>query len=526
MKKYILKHKGLNILLLTIIIVVATMQTSASLLIIPLTSALKSGESLKFFKLIVVLGLLYLIWIIANFFKIILQAKITQIQINDIRNDILVNISNMDYQEFHSRKAEDYVSWITNDMNMIETEVFDNYYIIIECIIEIILTLFAFAQLNLIVLSSVFVLGTIMAIVPNIYNKKMKKAVSKISEENEEFTFISSNYLTGFDLLFHNGRTLVIITRIRKVYQKLKKAKINQSKVQASMMASVLSLNVFAQLTTLSFTGYYIIQGSLALGAFMTVSNLSSTFYNNIQSMISAYSRAKANGNILDKYPVVERDDLGISKDFDNLISSKNLTYKYNDKSTITYPSFTFSKGKKYALIGSSGSGKSTLFKLLIGDLRKYQGDLNFDNDSYSELNVSSLHNNISIVDQSSHIFSDTVRNNLTLGLEFTDQEIREATNKAQITDYIESLENGYETILKDTGDLSGGQAQRLSLARALLFNRNIFLIDEGTSSLDKENARKVEDTILKMKDKTVIMITHHLREESKKDFDEVIELS
>lgn len=231
MKKYILKHKGLNILLITIIIVIATMQTSASLLIIPLTSALKNGESLNFFKLIGVLGLLYLIWIIANFLKIILQAKITQIQINDIRNDILVNISNMDYQEFHSRKAEDYVSWITNDMNMIEIEVFGNYYIIIESIIEIILTLFAFAQLNLIVLSSVFVLGTIMAIVPNIYNKKMKKAVSKISEENEEFTFISNNYLTGFDLLFHNGRTLVIITRIRKVYQKLKKAKIKQSKV-------------------------------------------------------------------------------------------------------------------------------------------------------------------------------------------------------------------------------------------------------------------------------------------------------
>ncbi|OFI50086.1 hypothetical protein BG261_10610 [Floricoccus tropicus] len=525
MKKYFLKHKGLNLLLIVLLVIQTGIDTITSLLLIPMMNFLSNHKQGDFIKIVILMGVLFIVMIIVGNLAQVLQADITQKQVNDIREDILTNVSNMDYEQFHSHKSEEYVSWLTNDMAMVEAEGFKNYYSIIENIVAIILTVAALTQLNWTITITAIILGIIMAVAPSIFDKKMRKAVENISEKNESFTSISNNYLTGFDLLFHNERTVILIEKIKNKYEELKDSKVKQAKVQAAMMVLILFLNIIAQMTIIGMTGYYILAGSLTVGAIMTGGNLSSSLYNSIQVMVGAYSRAKANGNILDKYPVVERDDSGISKDFDNLISSNNLAYKYNDKSTITYPSFTFSKGKKYALIGSSGSGKTTLLKLLIGDLRKYQGNLNFDNDSYSELNVSSLHNNISIVDQSNHIFSDTVRNNLTLGLEFTDQEISEATDRAQITDYIESLEDGYDTILKDTGDLSGGQAQRLSLARALLFNRDIFLIDEGTSSLDKENARKVEDTILKMKDKTVIMITHHLREESKKDFDQIVEL-
>ncbi|URZ87027.1 ABC transporter ATP-binding protein [Floricoccus penangensis] len=525
MKKYFLKHKILNFTLIILTTITVGAQTINSMLLIPLMQAMTDKDINQFLRILLIFVAIFVVLVLANYFQTVVQTIVTQKQVNDIREDILTSVSNMNYEEFHSRKSSDYVSWITNDMNMVESEGFANFYNIITCIVTVILTALALLKLNDTILIVAIVLGLLMTIAPRLFDKEMRRAVENISQKNEKFTSISNNYLTGFDLLFHNERTKLLIEKIKISFTDLKEAKVKQSKVQASMMVVILLLNVIAQCSMLGLTGYYIIQDKLPIGAIMASVNLTGVLFNTIQSMVGAYSRAKANGNILDKYPVVERDDSGISKDFDNIISSKNLTYKYNDKSTITYPSFTFSKGKKYALIGSSGSGKTTLLKLLIGDLRKYQGNLNFDNDSYSELNVSSLHNNISIVDQSSHIFSDTVRNNLTLGLEFTDQEIREATNKAQITDYIESLENGYDTILKDTSDLSGGQAQRISLARALLFNRNIFLIDEGTSSLDKENARKVEDTILKMKDKTVIMITHHLREESKKDFDEVIEL-
>ncbi|MBS5137949.1 MAG: ATP-binding cassette domain-containing protein [Clostridium sp.] len=187
----------------------------------------------------------------------------------------------------------------------------------------------------------------------------------------------------------------------------------------------------------------------------------------------------------------------------------------------------TFEIGKKYALIGPSGCGKSTLLKILLGWLPDYTGTILLDDKDAKNYTTEQLQQQMSYIEQDVFLFNTTIRENITLGENFTESQLQKALHDSALTGDLVSMPDGLDTIVGEEGrNLSGGQKQRVAIARALIHNRSILLVDEGTSALDQKNADIVEQSLLSNPDLTLILISHHLTEEGKQRFDKVYELT
>jgi subfamily B ATP-binding cassette protein MsbA len=199
----------------------------------------------------------------------------------------------------------------------------------------------------------------------------------------------------------------------------------------------------------------------------------------------------------------------------DIVLDKINFAYKSNPENKVLQDmSLKFTGGKMTALVGHSGSGKSTLLNMIPRIYMPTSGNIYFDNQDISKVNLASLRNQISIVDQNTTLFDDTVFNNIKYARPDADKkDILEAAKLSMSDDFINNLENGYETMIGENGvKLSGGEKQRLSIARAFLKNSRIILLDEATSSLDSETEEKIQKALEKLTiNKTTIVIAHRL---------------
>lgn len=193
-------------------------------------------------------------------------------------------------------------------------------------------------------------------------------------------------------------------------------------------------------------------------------------------------------------------------------IRIKTLRFAYGDKvDVIRDLQVNFNRGKSYAIVGESGSGKSTLLDLMLKFYAFEEGDISVNENSIKEIDESILRKKVLLIGQQTTILNDTVRNNISYGLEMTEETIRKAAALAQIDEAIERLPNRYDTLLNYQGsNLSGGQRQRIGLARALSRAPDVLILDEITSALDSETRDLVVENILReFRDKIVIFVTH-----------------
>merc|ERR1711991_166608 len=202
-------------------------------------------------------------------------------------------------------------------------------------------------------------------------------------------------------------------------------------------------------------------------------------------------------------------------KDGNILLNNINFSYKSNlENKVLKDVSAKFLGGKMTALVGHSGSGKSTLLNMIPRIYSPNEGNIEIDEQDISKINLNSLRKEISIVDQNVTLFDDTVLNNIKYANPDADlEEIYEAAENAMCKDFIENLDNKYETKIGENGvKLSGGEKQRLSIARAFLKKSKIILLDEATSSLDSETEEKIQFALNKLiLNKTTIVIAHRL---------------
>ena len=197
-------------------------------------------------------------------------------------------------------------------------------------------------------------------------------------------------------------------------------------------------------------------------------------------------------------------------------IEFKDVIFSYNrsDGEVLKKVNLNFDGGKMTSLVGHSGSGKSTILNLIPRFYDCTEGDIRIDNQSIYSGTVESLRKNISLVSQETTLFDDTIRNNIKYAnLDATDQEVLEAAKLSYSDEFINKLPNKYETLIGEDGvRLSGGEKQRISIARAMLKKSSIILLDEATSSLDSETETKIQEALkILTKDKTTIVIAHRL---------------
>ena len=263
---------------------------------------------------------------------------------------------------------------------------------------------------------------------------------------------------------------------------------------------------MFYQNGQIEFIGVLIPTISLmsSFGPVVALANLGST----LQNTFAAGNRVL---DILEEAPVVD-EIKGMEEVVFTGATAENVTFAYHEETILDHVSVDITKGSVVGITGRSGSGKSTLLKLFMRFWKTSEGSVKLSGTDINQINTANLRDMESFVTQETHLFHDSIRNNLRIAkLDATDEEIVTACQKASVHDFIMSLPQGYDTPVGELGDtLSGGERQRLGLARAFLHNSDLLLLDEPTSNLDSLNEAVILKSLMKEKqNKTVVLVSH-----------------
>ena len=372
-------------------------------------------------------------------------------------------------------------------------------------------------------------IALIMIPLASITAKKLGKRMGKVATEAQERSGDLNKYLID---LFKNHKIIKIFQRenfenerSNKFVEELKKksVKIATVLIRATPVMEVLTGTMIGVL--IFYSGKLIMSDQLSINNFFSFLAAMMLAYQPVKSLATinvgvgqGLSAAKRILPIIDIKNEIQSNSE--SKDLDlvnGTIDFKNIKFNYSgDKNKIVLNNINLSVngGKTTALVGHSGSGKSTLLNLIPRIYDPKSGEISIDNQNIKKVNLSSLRKQISIVDQNITLFDDTVYNNIKYASpEASDDEIYESAKLSMCSEFIDKLENKFETIIGENGvKLSGGEKQRLSIARAFLKNSPIILLDEATSSLDSETEEKIQKALEALTlNKTTVVIAHRL---------------
>ena len=457
-------------------------------------------------------------------------AKVIMIGVSEeVKKDLQVNMLNnliyADTKLIDGKHTGKFISVITNDVshitNLVSTAVLNLFKDSLTLIGLLFVMFFQNWKLSLIAI--------IMIPLASFAAKTLGKRVGKVATEQMLKAGILNTYLIE---IFKNHKLIKIFQQEKHENERADKF-INDVKEKNKKIATVYvrSSPVMETLTGIMIAILIFYSGKLALRNEIEVNN----FFSFLAAMMLAYQPVKslatlnitisqgisAASRILpiidEKSQLTEnKNDLEIKVDQGDIMF-KNVFFKYDEKrekNTLNSVNLKILGGKMTSIVGHSGAGKSTILNLIPRFYDANSGDIEIDNQSIYKSTIKSLRRNISLVSQDTTLFDDTIRNNIAYAnLNATQQEIEEAAKNSYASEFIEKLPNKYETIIGENGTrLSGGEKQRLSIARAMLKKSQIILLDEATSSLDAETESKIQEAInLLTKNRTTIVIAHRL---------------
>ena len=443
----------------------------------------------------------------------------------DLQCDMLNNLIAADTRLIDGKHTGKFISNITNDVshitNLISTAVLNIFKDSLTLIG--LLTVMFFQNWKLALIAIIMIpLATFAA-------RTLGKRISKVATEQMLKAGILNTYLIE---LFKNHK-LIKIFQQEKYENKRAEKFINDVKEKTVKIATVYvrSSPIMETLTGIMIAVLIFYSGKLVLKNEIDINN----FFSFLAAMMLAYQpvRSLATLNITISQglsaatrilPVIdEKSELQENKNSAEIkvnagdVEFKNVSFKYEKErknNTLNSVNIKMLGGKMTSIVGHSGAGKSTILNLIPRFYDAISGDIEIDNQSIYNCTISSLRKNISLVSQDTTLFDDTIRNNIAYAnLDASQKEIEEAAKYSFASEFIEKLPNKYETIIGENGTrLSGGEKQRLSIARAMLKKSQIILLDEATSSLDAETENKIQDAInFLTKDRTTIVIAHRL---------------
>ena len=459
------------------------------------------------------------------YFAKVLMIGVSEEVRKDLQCDMLDNLISADTALIDGKHTGKFISFLTNDVshitNLISTGVLNLF--------KDSLTLIGLLTVMFIQNWKLSLIAIIMIPLASLAARTLGKRVGKVATEQMLKAGILNTYLIE---LFKNHRLIKIFQQEKHENKRADKF-IDDVKEKSKKIATVYvrTSPIMETLTGIMIAILIFYSGKLVLKNEIDINN----FFSFLAAMMLAYQpvRALATINITisqglsaaarilpvidEKSKLIENgDDLEMKINKGDIVF-KNVFFKYDEKrtnNTLDSVSLKILGGKMTSIVGHSGAGKSTILNLIPRFYDVNSGNIEIDNQSIYNSTINSLRKNISLVSQDTTLFDDTIRNNIAYAnLNAKQEEIEEAAENSYASEFIEKLPNKYETIIGENGTrLSGGEKQRLSIARAMLKKSQIILLDEATSSLDAETESKIQEAInFLTKNRTTIVIAHRL---------------
>ncbi|MBU5591836.1 ABC transporter ATP-binding protein/permease [Clostridium sp. MSJ-4] len=433
-----------------------------------------------------------------------------------LKGDFFKSIFNYSYEDFSAKDVGEYISIQGNDITALEQDYLTPLIDIVQVANRIIIYgVFLFLNVDFRI-STAILLGSILTIIiPKLTSKQL--ATKQNAYLNQMGVYVSKikDFLEGFKVI--QSRTRKSINREHEeVLANTKNMRFNYGKYKSlAMSLEYLSLN-FVSAIAFIIAAFLLFKHEITVGTCVATFGYINSFIGPIDSIMydlnSVSSMKQTKEKVLSYLKKIPDDKLIVTKKFNTDIVFDNVTYDYANFS-LKGVSCKFEKGKKYALIGHSGSGKSTMINMLMSYMTPASGNIKIDGENINSLDTANI---MYCVNQNEHIFCNDFMNNVTVFSSYSESNVHKVTDnlKMKIVDVIKSNSNSQQ--------LSGGEKQVIGIIRMLTANTEICLMDEPFAAIDAKTTEILENTLLNMKEKTIIMVTHKLSDDLNK-FDEVL---
>lgn len=488
-------------------------------------------KNYNMFNKTIILGVFFIllnfcIYTLRGYFR----AKYLKKIMFDINHDLFKNIMEKNISEFNKHNSSMYVSIFSNDLKILEKNYFDNILTIIADFSQFIICLFAIFSLNFFLALIIVVINIIAIYLPLLYGKHLSDKQSVSVKKFAELSIKIKDYFNSFEIIkcFQINKRVINEFDQKEMENEKSMENFRYYEGLISGFSTLTSLGV--SIVTMLISLYFVIINGITIGEMMAITQLVNNIANPLGRLSNEIPLLKSVKSIEKNIEDImqEANVKNNNRQLEKLekISISDLTFGYQKNKNIIHNfNFNFIKGKKYAIVGNSGSGKTTLIKLLLKYYDDYNGNILFNDVELKQLDFNSVYNNITIVHQNAPILNDTLKNNILYYGDYSDKDLKKVIKKAGLEKYVYSLPKGVDTIINENGNnISGGEKQRISIARALLRNTPFIIYDEPTSNLDNVIAQEIEQILLD-NDKGCIMITHKLNEHSLSKFDIILVL-
>lgn len=442
----------------------------------------------------------------------------------DMYTDGLKHTLQVSFSQFEDQRSGETLNILQKVRTDVEKFISIFINVLFFSVVGIVFVIIYAIQVNSMLIIVYLVSSGILAVITNYLSKKIKKVQTTIVAETKQLAGTTTESLRNIELVKSLGLTTQETHRLHISTKKI--LQLELKKVRSIRSISFIQgtfVNLLRQ-SIMFFLLYLVFKGELVVAQIITLQFFSFFIFNPLQEMgnvILSYREAEASLNNFKKIletPVEVKPTNPILLNDIETLRFENVAFQHRSASykALSSISFSVNRGETIAFVGPSGSGKSTLVKLLVGLYTPLEGNVIYNNISYNQIEIDELRAQLGFVTQDTQLFSGTIKENLLfVKPNATDEQINEALERASCNNLLERSENGLHTVIGEGGmKLSGGEKQRLSIARALLRKPKLLVFDEATSALDSITEEEITNTIQQIgtrKEQITVLIAHRL---------------
>lgn len=518
---YFVSEKKMLFLLMLAVVVVVACSVYAPKLQSNAIDAITIRQWDKLSPILILMVIIYIIHSICTYMQSKLSAVLSQNIVSRMRKDLFLNIVNLPIRYLDANSHGDIMSRMTNDIENISTTVSQSMSSLFSGILTVIGTVVMMVALcpRLAALSCVTVILTIVATkllskAMRFFFKKRQVILGQLNGNVEEM-------VTGYRTVVAYNRQNAVVNDFDNVSDELTRVGIIAEIFGGSMGPVMNVINNVGFVIIAAFGGYFAINNIISIGVISAFIVYARQFGRPIDELAQIYGQiqtavagAERVFEVMDE-PLEDKSGKKNMDDLKGIIRFKNVNFSYTKEKQVLYDfNLEVKAGQKVALVGSTGSGKTTVVNLLMRFYDVDSGEIQIDDVNIKDIDCDSLRRNTAIVLQDTVLFADSIENNLRYSnSSATDEQMYMAARMSNCDSMIRKMPQGYDTQLMSEGEnISQGQRQLLSIARAFLAQPKILILDEATSSVDTRTEKHIQDAMVKlMKDRTSLIIAHRL---------------
>lgn len=518
MKLFVLKYKSQLILLILLIIVSSLTNMYMAFISRGLVDVATLGQGRGFaVKVLWAVGFI-IVSTAFRFFALLTYSSYIRKTMIYLKEVVFCHIIGKSLMQFSARNSAQYISLFNNDLKIIEDDYFKNIFNFIGIVISFTASLIALFLLSPTIMVALLLLTFLSMFIPRLFEQKLIHGKSKVVDSLGKFTVKMNDMYSGFAIVKSFGIEKHMIGQYDVINTEVENNKYKFAKLSAGVNSLSDLFGGFMFISVFIIGSFLTIQNSITLGTMIACVQLTNSVVNPIQMSIQYIAQIRSlrdiSTKIMDILQTETHDTKYIRKaTIENEILFRDVSFGYNKEGyDLHHLNMRLEKGKKYALVGTSGSGKSTILKLLMKQYETYEGTISVDDVNLKEVSAENWCRLQSVLQQDVFLFDASIQDNITLYEPYEENEMDDVIFQSGLNALITRLPEGVDTQVGENGSvLSGGEKQRIAIARTLMRHAPLVLMDEPTSALDAETAYEIEEMVISLENTLCVIVTHRL---------------